>query len=150
MQETKKVFVSRAIHFLESKDQIVLRLSIITVFLVFGIAKWFEIEVQALEPLITKTWLNIFNYLFGLHGTSYFLGVVELATVMLLIAGFSNPALGAIGAALVVLTGLVTLSLLPQLRVFDSFIFKDVVIAAVGLTLLKRDLVRWQQQDING
>jgi uncharacterized membrane protein YkgB len=146
MQTSQQCFASRTIHFIEKKEPIILKLSIITVFIVFGMAKWFEFEVQALEPLITQTWLNIFNYFLGLHGTSYFLGVTELTTVILLIAGFKRPALGAIGAALVVLTGLVTLSLLPQLGRFDSFIFKDVVIAAVGLTLLKRDLIRWKQQ----
>jgi uncharacterized membrane protein YkgB len=143
MQTSKQICTSRAIHFLESKEPIILRLSIIVIFLVFGIAKWFEFEVQALVPLTTNTWLNIFNKFLGLYGTSYFLGIVELSTVILLIAGFKNPQLGMIGAGLLILTGLVTLSLLPQLGRLDSFIFKDVMVVAIGITLLKRDLIRW-------
>lgn len=107
-------------------------------------AKWFEFEVQALEPIFTKTWLSIFPYFPGLHDSSYFLGVVELITVILLIAGFKRPDLGMIGAGLLILTGLVALSLIPQLGGLDSFIFKDIMVVAIGLTLLKRDLIRWK------
>lgn len=108
-------------------------------------AKWFEFEVQALEPIFTKTWLGIFPYFLGLHGSSYFLGVVELSTMLLLIAGIKRPELGMIGAGLLILTGLVTLSLLPQLGKLDSFIFKDIMVVSIGLTLLKRDLIRWEK-----
>ncbi|WP_455844350.1 DUF417 family protein [Pantoea agglomerans] len=145
MTTAKQVCASRAIHFLTSKEPLVLRLSIIIIFLVFGMAKWFEFEVQALEPIFTKTWLSIFPYFLGLHGSSYFLGVVELSTVLLLIAGIKRPELGMIGAGLLILTGLVTLSLLPQLGKLDSFIFKDIMVVAIGLTLLKRDLIRWEK-----
>lgn len=145
MTTAKQVCASRAIHFLTSKEPLVLRLSIIIIFLVFGMAKWFEFEVQALEPIFTKTWLSIFPYFLGLHGSSYFLGVVELSTVLLLIAGIKRPELGMIGAGLLILTGLVTLSLLPQLGKLDSFIFKDIMVVAIGLTLLKRDLLRWEK-----
>lgn len=145
MTTAKQVRASRAIHFLTSKEPLVLRLSIIIIFLVFGMAKWFEFEVQALEPIFTKTWLSIFPYFLGLHGSSYFLGVVELSTVLLLIAGFKRPELGMIGAGLLILTGLVTLSLLPQFGKLDSFIFKDIMVVAIGLTLLKRDLIRWEK-----
>lgn len=145
MTTAKQVCASRAIHFLTSKEPLVLRLSIIIIFLVFGMAKWFEFEVQALEPILTKTWLSIFPCFLGLHGSSYFLGVVELSTVLLLIAGIKRPELGMIGAVLLILTGLVTLSLLPQLGKLDSFIFKDIMVVSIGLTLLKRDLIRWEK-----
>ncbi|MDY0927187.1 DUF417 family protein [Enterobacter sp. CFBP8995] len=144
MTTAKQICTSRVVHFLASKEPMVLRLSVIIIFLVFGMAKWFEFEVQALEPIFTKTWLSIFPYFLGLHGSSYFLGVVELTTVILLIAGFKRPDLGMIGAGLLILTGLVTLSLLPQLGGLDSFIFKDIMVVAIGLTLLKRDIIRWK------
>lgn len=145
MTTAKQVCTSRVVHFLASKEPMVLRLSVIIIFLIFGMAKWFEFEVQALEPIFTQTWLSIFPYFLGLHGSSYFLGVVELSTVLLLIAGFKRPELGMIGAGLLILTGLVTLSLLPQLGKLDSFIFKDIMVVAIGLTLLKRDLIRWEK-----
>lgn len=138
--------LSRVITLLERKDILLLKLSVIAIFTVFGISKWFEFEVQALAPIILPTWLNIFNKLLGLHGTSYFPGVVEMATLLLLLGGLKYPALGAAGAALVTLTCLVTLSLLPQLGMLDSFIFKDLVIGAAGVVMLKADLVRWRQQ----
>lgn len=144
MTTANQVCTSRVVHFLASKEPMVLRLSVIIIFLVFGVAKWFEFEVQALEPIFIKTWLGIFPYFLGLHGSSYFLGVVEMTTVILLIAGFKRPLLGMIGAGLLILTGLVTLSLLPQLGGLDSFIFKDIMVVAIGLTLLKRDLIRWK------
>ncbi|WP_343551720.1 DUF417 family protein [Pantoea sp.] len=142
----KYSYLSCAINFLNKKDIIALRLSLIVIFLFFGIAKWFEFEVQALTPIITATWLNIFNQVLGLHGTSYFLGGVELTTVVLLLLGFKNPMAGAAGAAMIILTGLVTLSLLPQLGTIDSFILKDIMVVAIGLTLLKQDLIRWHQE----
>jgi uncharacterized membrane protein YkgB len=141
----KNDYLFCAILFLNKKDTIALRLSLIVVFLFFGIAKWFEFEVEALTPIITTTWLSILKDMLGLHGTSYFLGVVELTTVALLVLGFKNPMAGAAGATLIVLTGVVTLSLLPQLGTIDGFILKDIMVVAIGLTLLKQDLVRWQQ-----
>lgn len=143
---TKYSYLSCAIKLINKKDIIALRLSLIIIFLFFGIAKWFEFEVQALTPIITTTWLNIFNSVLGLHGTSYFLGVVELTTVALLLLGFKNPMAGAAGAAMIILTGLVTLSLLPQLGTVDSFIIKDLMVVAIGFSLLKHDLIRWHQE----
>ncbi|WP_163500284.1 DUF417 family protein, partial [Escherichia coli] len=61
-------------------DMIILRLSVIAIFMLFGTYKWFDFEVMALEPLISSTWLNILYSLFGVHGGSYFLGVVETIT----------------------------------------------------------------------
>lgn len=142
----KYSYLSCAIKLLNKKDIIALRLSLIVIFLFFGIAKWFEFEVEALTPIITTTWLNIFNQVLGLHGTSYFLGIVELTTVALLVLGFKNPMAGVAGAVMIILTGIVTLSLLPQLGTIDSFILKDIMVVAIGLTLLKQDLIRWHQE----
>ena len=46
-------------------DMVILRLSVITIFMLFGTYKWFDFEVMALEPLISTTWLNILYILFG-------------------------------------------------------------------------------------
>ncbi|EMX0619396.1 DUF417 family protein [Escherichia coli] len=103
-------------------DIVILRLSVISIFMLFGTYKWFEFEVMALEPLISTTWLNILYILFGVHGGSYFLGVVETITFLALIIGFFRPAAGVLGDVIVIATGITTLSLLPQLGKIDSFV----------------------------
>lgn len=75
-------------------DMVILRLSVITIFMLFGTYKWFDFEVMALEPIISSTWLNILYILFGVHGGSYFLGVMETLTFLALIIGFFRPAAG--------------------------------------------------------
>jgi uncharacterized membrane protein YkgB len=129
-----------------SIDLIALRLGVIAIFAVFGTIKWFDFEVQALQPLLTTTWLKVLHDLFGAHGASYFLGVVETLTLV----GFVKPLYGAVASVLVVLTALVTLSLLAQLDPLDSFIFKDILLIGAGLTLLKHDLQRWQAKVVGG
>ena len=106
----------------------ILRASVILIFLVFGIAKWFEFEVRALEPLISTTWLNILYRLFGVHGGSYFLGIVEGIAYLSLIIGYRNAKSALIGDILTITTGVVTLSLF-----------------GAGLVLLKHDLGRLRQ-----
>lgn len=123
----------------------ILRASVILIFLVFGIAKWFEFEVRALEPLISTTWLNILYRLFGVHGGSYFLGIVEGIAYLSLIIGYRNAKSALIGDILTITTGVVTLSLLPQLGKADSFILKDALLIGAGLVLLKHDLGRLRQ-----
>ncbi|WP_105456075.1 DUF417 family protein [Escherichia coli] len=123
-------------------DMVILRLSVITIFMLFGTYKWFEFEVMALEPLISTTWLNILYILFGVHGGSYFLGVVETITFLALIIGFFRPAAGVLGDVIVIVTGITTLSLLPQLGKIDSFVIKDVLLIGAGAALLKHDLKR--------
>lgn len=123
-------------------DIVILRLTVILIFMLFGTYKWFDFEVMALQPLISNTWLNILYVLFGVHGGSYFLGVVENVTFIALIVGFFKPAIGVLGDALVIITGLTTLSLLAQLGKVDSFIVKDILLLGAGAVLLKYDLQR--------
>ncbi|MDM9189974.1 YkgB family protein [Klebsiella pneumoniae] len=124
-------------------DMVILRLSVITIFMLFGTYKWFDFEVMALEPIISSTWLNILYILFGVHGGSYFLGVMETLTFLALIIGFFRPAAGVLGDIIVIVTGITTLSLLPQLGKIDSFIIKDVLLIGAGAVLLKQDLKRY-------
>lgn len=124
-------------------DMGILRLSVITIFMLFGTYKWFDFEVMDLEPLISSTWLNILYILFGIHGGSYFLGAVETLTFLALIIGFFKPAAGVLGDVIVIVTGITTLSLLPQLGEIDSFIIKDVLLVGAGFVLLKYDFKRY-------
>lgn len=132
--------IKRFVH--SDLDIHVLRLCVIIVFALFGTYKWFDFEVQALQPIIEPTWLNILYLLFGLHGASYFLGVVETITFLALIIGYKKPCFGGVGALLCIVTGITTLSLLPQLGRIDSFIIKDVLLIGAGLVILKYDLRR--------
>lgn len=136
-----KKSINRFIH--SDYDMVILRLSVITIFMLFGTYKWFDFEVMALEPLISTTWLNILYILFGIHGGSYFLGVVENLTFLALIIGLFRPAAGMLGDIIVIVTGITTLSLLPQLGKIDSFVIKDVLLIGAGAVLLKHDLTRY-------
>lgn len=120
-------------------DLIILRLSVILIFLIFGNTKWFEFEVQILKPMISNTWLNFLYEILGYYGTSYFLGVIESIGYLSLIAGFWKPKFGILGALIIIGTAIVTLSMLPQLG-FNGFIFKDILLIGAGLVLLKNDL----------
>lgn len=124
-----------------SFDLIVLRLSVIAVFLGFGVAKWFEFEVQLLKPLISPTWLRFLYDWFGYHGASYFLGIVEGIAYIGLIVGFWKPSWSIVGALVVFGTACVTLSMMLQLG-FHGFIFKDILLIGAALVLLKADLNR--------
>ena len=123
-------------------DIFILRLMVILIFVLFGTYKWFDFEVMALEPLISNTWLNFLNTLFGVYGASYFLGIIENIVFIALIIGFLKPKIAIVGDILVIVTGLTTLSLLPQLGKVDSFIIKDLLLIGAGLVLLKFDLKR--------
>lgn len=139
---TQHPLLNKIIYILSKTDIAILRLSVIVIFALFGTYKWFDFEVQALEPLISTTWLHVLYTLFGVNGGSYFLGVMETLTFLALIIGFSRPLFGAAGAFMVIMTGITTLSLLPQLGKIDSFIIKDILLIGAGAVLLKNDLIR--------
>ena len=120
-------------------DIFILRASVFLVFLVYGVFKWFQFEVDALEKMLPQTWLGFLYPLLGAHGASYLLGIVEGIAYVSLFLGFFRPHLGITGDVLVIITGLVTLSLMSQVG-FNGFIFKDVMLLGAGLVLLKHDL----------
>ena len=119
-----------------------LRLTVIFIFILFGSYKWFDFEVIALQAIISNSWLNFLYPLFGIYGASYLLGMIETLTFITLAIGLYQPKIGIIGDILVLLTGLTTLSVLPQLKDVDGFIIKDTLLLGSGLVLLKYDLIR--------
>ena len=137
-------------------DLHLVRGSMILIFLLFGYQKWFEYEAQTLIPFISNGPLTIWMYpVFGLRGASYFLGVSEWLTAALLIWGFWNPKVGALGAILSVGTFVTTVTIIPFLpdgwdpaagfpamKGNVAFTMKDVVFLAVSVYLLKQDVVR--------
>lgn len=146
MKMKKKISLEARLHqalrHTNGLDVAALRLSVIAIFALFGTYKWFAFEANALHHLLPGTWLATLYPVLGVQGLSYALGVVENITLLALIAGFFRPALGAIGALMVMGTGAATLSLLPQLGRIDSFIIKDILLIGAGLVLLRHDLRR--------
>src|SRR5215468_2231142 len=138
-------------------DLHVVRGSMVLIFLLFGYQKWFEYEVQTLDPFISNGPLTSWMYpVLGLHGATYFLGVSEWLTAALLVWGFWNPKAGILGAILSVGTFVTTVSIIPfmpdgwnaaaggfpAMQGNVAFLMKDFVLLAVSFYLLKQDLVR--------
>ena len=124
--------------------------------LLIGGLKFTQPEIDGLKPLIGGTpWLAWMYPLFGEAWSSYLLGVVEIATAMLLIASPWSPRAGVAGGALGAVTFLVTSSLLLALPVWDpsfggfpalsgmgQFLIKDIALLGIAVVVLGESLVR--------
>jgi uncharacterized membrane protein YkgB len=124
--------------------------------LLIGGLKFTQFEVNALKPLIGGTpWLAWMYPVFGEAGASYFLGTVEIATALLLIASIRFPRAGVVGGALATLAFLVTTSTLfvmpiwettlggfPALSGVGQFLIKDVALLGIALVVLGESLAR--------
>jgi uncharacterized membrane protein YkgB len=133
------------------------RASMVVMFFFFAYQKWFEYEAQVLVPFISNGPLISWMYpAFGIRGASWFLGVVESLTFLLLLAGFWNRKAGVLGALLSVATFVGTVTIIPFMPGgwaesaggFPAmvgnvpFLMKDVVLLAVSIYLLKEDVER--------
>jgi uncharacterized membrane protein YkgB len=138
-------------------DYHLVRASMVLIFLLFGYQKWFEYEAEGLIPFISNGPLTSWMYpVFGVRGASWFLGVSEWLTAALLIWGFWNKKVGALGAFLSVGTFITTITIIPfmpdgwaesaggfpAMTGQVPFLMKDVVLLAVSFYLLKQDVVR--------
>jgi uncharacterized membrane protein YkgB len=138
-------------------DYHLVRASMVLIFLFFGYQKWFDYEAQTLKPFIEHGPLTFWMYpVFGVHGTSWFLGVSEWLTAALLFWGFWNKKVGILGAVLSVGTFITTVTIIPfmpggwaasaggfpAMTGNVPFLMKDVVLLAVSVYLLKQDVVR--------
>jgi uncharacterized membrane protein YkgB len=134
-----------------------IRASMVIIYFFFGYQKWFDYEAQGLIPFFTHGPLIFWMYpVFGIKGSSYFLGVSEWLFGALLLAGFWNKKLGVLGALGSVLTFITTVTIIPFMpdgwapsaggfpaMVGNvAFLMKDVVLLAVSFYLLKQDVVR--------
>src|SRR5437879_13872879 len=82
----------------EDLDYRLIRASMVLLFLFFGYQKWFEYEAQVLIPYISNGPLISWMYpIFGIRGASWFLGVSEWSSAVLLFLGFWYKRLGILG-----------------------------------------------------
>jgi len=131
--------------------------------LLIGGLKFTSFEAEALVPLIGGTpWLSWMYPAFGVIGASYVLGVVEIATVLLLVASPWSARAGVVGGALGALTFLVTNSLLVALPVWEpslggfpalgaagQFLIKDIALLGISLVVLGEGLQRMQAHRVD-
>lgn len=138
-------------------DYHLIRISMVIIYFFFGYQKWFDYEAQGLIPFFTHGPLIFWMYpVFGIKGSSYFLGVSEWLFGALLFAGFWNKKLGVLGALGSVMTFITTVTIIPFMpdgwapsaggfpaMVGNvAFLMKDVVLLAVSIYLLKQDVTR--------
>ena len=138
-------------------DYHLLRASMVIIFAWFGYDKWFQTEIIDLIPLIKHGPLIFWVLpLLGVKGTSIFLGASEWTYGSLLLLGFWNKRLGALGAFGSTLTFLATFTIMPfapgawdaaaggfpAMTIVSGFLLKDLVLLVVSVYLLKQDLAR--------
>jgi uncharacterized membrane protein YkgB len=151
--------------FRESLDYQLLRASMVIMYFFFGYQKWFEYEAKALIPFISNSPLVSWLYpVFGIRGASRFLGVSEWTFGSLILLGYWNKKLGALGAAGSVFTFVATVSIIPfipdrwataaggfpAMTINTAFLMKDVVLLAVSVYLLRQDAMRAWRTDEHG
>jgi uncharacterized membrane protein YkgB len=123
--------------------------------ILIGGLKFTQTEVDALKPLIGGTpWLAWLYTAFGEAGASYFLGIVEIATALLLVAAPWSARAGVAAGALASLTFLTTCSIMLALPIWDpalgfpalgplgSFLIKDVALLGIAVVVLGESLGR--------
>src|SRR5215469_2714496 len=144
-------------------DLHLVRASMVIIYFFFGYQKWFNYEAQTLIPFFTHGPLIFWMYsVFGVKGSSYFLGVSEWLFGALLLAGFWNKKLGVLGALGSVFTFIATVTIIPfmpdgwapsaggfpAMAIGNvAFLMKDVVLLAVSIYLLKEDVERVTLQE---
>jgi uncharacterized membrane protein YkgB len=141
----------------EDLDYYLMRGALVFIFFIFGYQKWFEYTAQTLQPFIRHGPFTFWLYpLFGVRGSSAFLGASEWIFGALLFFGFWNHRLGALGAAGSTFTFIATLTIIPFLpdawaaqaggfpimTLAMGFLVKDVVLLAASIYLLKQDIAR--------
>lgn len=144
-------------------DHHIIRVSMAAIFFLLGYANWCEYEVHEIIPfarhglLVTHGPLIMWMYpVFGIRGSTCFLGVSEWAFGALLFAGFWNKQLGmfgALGSLATFITAVTIIPFMPDAWVASAggfnvmtgniaFLMKDVVLLAVSFYLLKQDTAR--------
>lgn len=129
-----------------------LRWALVIIFLWFGGMKFTSYEANGIAPFIANSpVMNWLHALFGVQWASYLIGILELATAVMLIVGAFNAFASALGAAMSCITYVITLSFFlstpgvaesmaggfPAISAFPGqFLLKDVVLLAASASLL--------------
>ena len=136
-------------------DYHVVRATMVILYFFFGYQKWFPYEAQTLLPFISNGPLISWMYpIFGLQGSSWFLGISEWLFGALIFLGFWNKKLGILGAAGSCVTFIMTITIIPfmpdgwnaaaggfpAMQGNVAFLMKDVVLFGVSFYLLKQDV----------
>jgi uncharacterized membrane protein YkgB len=135
----------------------ILRWVMVVIFVTFGIQKFTPQSAQGIVLYISNSpfvwWLSVF----GVRGEANFLGIVELSTALLLVAGSFNPVLSAISSLMGAGTFAVTWSFFfttPGMvqwsfstdpiawNLTGEFLFKDIALLCVCLVLFLASLSR--------
>lgn len=119
----------------------ILRYGLVALLLLWGGAKFFAFEAEAIRPLLDHHPLMSWMVpAFGVRGASAVIGVVELAAVVLICARRISPRWSALGSLIAAATFLVTLSFLvttPGILAFDNpfggFLMKDLILLGAAL-----------------
>jgi uncharacterized membrane protein YkgB len=133
----------------------ILRWVMVLIFISFGIQKFTPQSAQGIAVYISNSpfvsWLSIF----GINGEAYLLGVIELTTSALLVAGAFIPILSAVGSLMGVCTFFITWSFFfttPGVvkwsisadpiawNLAGEFLYKDIVLLCVCLVLFLASL----------
>ena len=140
---------------IERAGRVIALIGIVLPLLLIGSLKFTSFEIEALKPLIGGTpWLAWMYAVFG-EATAYLLGVVEIATALLLIASPWSARAGVVGGALAALIFLATSSMLLALPVWEAslggfpalngggqFLIKDIALTGIALVVLGESLAR--------
>jgi uncharacterized membrane protein YkgB len=135
----------------------ILRWVMVLIFVSFGIQKFTPQSAQGIAVYISNSpfmsWLGVF----GLRGEAYLLGVIELATAVLLAVGAFSPIISALSALMGSVTFLITWSFFfttPGVvkwslstdpiawNLAGEFLYKDIVLLCVCVVLLLASLPR--------
>lgn len=131
-------------------------LGVVLVLLSIGGLKFTQVEIEGLKPIIEPTpWLAWMYPAFGPANTSYLLGVIEIATAILLMLSPWSARAGLVGGALAALTFFVTTTIMyaapiwetasggfPWINELGQFLIKDVAMLGISLMVVGESLAR--------
>lgn len=133
------------------KELALLRWALVIVFSWFGAMKFTAYEADGIAPFIGHSPIMSWLGMFGVQGQSYFVGVIELSTAVVLALGAFRPSFSALGALMSAATYFITLTFFfttpgvgePTAGGFPAisaapgqFLLKDAVLLAASLVLL--------------
>jgi reactive chlorine resistance protein C len=126
---------------LAGAGRLTLRYGLVALLLLWGTFKFFAFEAEAIQPLIENSPFMSWLYpLLGVRGTSSLIGVVEVASALLIAVRRWWPLWSAIGSFVAVGTFIVTLSFLfttpdalSPTSVWGNFLLKDIILLGASL-----------------